>query len=82
LAPWLWIPPAFATLGIIHFSLWPCQKLRRTVYQKNKECEKNGKHSTLQEFMLHTKNITYLLIVAALVGITGFWLFLTDRDED
>jgi hypothetical protein len=27
---------------------------------------------TLQEFMLHTKNITYVLIVAALLGITGF----------
>ena len=37
---------------------------------------------TLQEFMLHTKNLTYLLIVAALIGITGFWLFLTDRDEE
>jgi hypothetical protein len=37
---------------------------------------------TLQEFMLHTKNITYLLIIAALVGITGFWLFLNGRDDD
>jgi uracil phosphoribosyltransferase len=37
---------------------------------------------TLQEFMLHTKNITYVIIVAALVGITAFWLFLTGRDED
>ena len=37
---------------------------------------------TLQDFMLHTKNVTYVLIVAALVGITGFWVFLTGRDED
>jgi len=37
---------------------------------------------TLQEFMLHTKNITYVLIVAALLGISGFWLFLTGRDEE
>ena len=37
---------------------------------------------TLHDFMLHTKNIVYILIVAALLGITGFWLFLTDRDED
>ena len=37
---------------------------------------------TLQEFMLHTKNITYILIVAALLGITGFWLFLTGRGDD
>jgi hypothetical protein len=37
---------------------------------------------TLQEFMTYTKGITYLLMAAILVGITGFWLFLTDRDED
>ncbi len=38
--------------------------------------------NTLQEFMLHTKNITYVLMVGALLGITGFWLFLTERDDD
>ena len=37
---------------------------------------------TLHEFMLHTKSVTYVLIVAALLGITGFWLFLTERDEE
>ena len=37
---------------------------------------------TLQEFMLHTENITYILIVAALIGITFFFRFLTDRDDD
>lgn len=37
---------------------------------------------SLHEFMLHTKNITYLLIVGALVGIGCFWLFLTGRDDD
>ena len=37
---------------------------------------------TLQDFMLHTKNITYVLMVAALLGITAFWLFLTGRDEE
>ena len=37
---------------------------------------------TLHEFMLQTKNVIYVLIVAALLGITGFWLFLTDRDEE
>ena len=37
---------------------------------------------TLQEFMLHTKNITYILIVAALVGIAGFWRFLSERDDE
>jgi hypothetical protein len=38
--------------------------------------------NTLQEFMLHTKNITYVLMVVALLGIAGFWLFLTERDDD
>jgi len=37
---------------------------------------------TLQNFMLHTENITYILIVAALIGLTGFWIFLSGRDED
>lgn len=37
---------------------------------------------TLQDFMLQTKNITYVLIVIALVGIAGFWRFLTDRDDE
>ncbi len=37
---------------------------------------------TLQAFMLHTKNITYVLMVAALIGITGFWLFLTEHDDE
>lgn len=37
---------------------------------------------TLQEFMLHTKNIIYILIVLALLGMTAFWGFLTGRDED
>ncbi|MDM8539897.1 hypothetical protein QUF75_15230 [Desulfococcaceae bacterium HSG7] len=37
---------------------------------------------TLQEFLTYTKGIAYLLIAAILVSVTGFWLFLTDRDED
>lgn len=37
---------------------------------------------TLQEFMLHTHNVIYLLAGVSLVAITGFWLFLTGRDED
>lgn len=36
---------------------------------------------TLQEFMLHTKNIVYLLMAAGLVGLPLFWRFLTERDE-
>ena len=37
---------------------------------------------TLQDYMLHTESITYILIVGALVGITFFYRFLTDRDDD
>jgi hypothetical protein len=32
--------------------------------------------------MLHTESITYILIVAALIAITFFYRFLTDRDDD
>ena len=32
--------------------------------------------------MLHTESITYIIIVAALIGITFFYRFLTDRDDD
>lgn len=37
---------------------------------------------TLQDFMARTEGITYLLIIAALISVTGFWLFLTARDDD
>ena len=37
---------------------------------------------TLHDFMVYTKGITYILIVLALLGITGFWLFLTGGDEE
>lgn len=37
---------------------------------------------TLQEFMLHTKNIIYPLILVALLAMLGFWRFLTARDDD
>lgn len=36
---------------------------------------------TLQEFMLHTKNIIYILIVLALVAFPLFWRFLNGRDD-
>jgi hypothetical protein len=41
-----------------------------------------GAIHTLHEFMFRTETITYLLVVAALFAITGFWLFLTGRDEE
>jgi hypothetical protein len=37
---------------------------------------------TLHDYMLHTDSITYILIVGALIGITFFYRFLTDRDDD
>ena len=37
---------------------------------------------TLQEYMLHTESITYILIVGALLAITFFWLFLSQHDDD
>ena len=38
--------------------------------------------NTLHEFMLRTESMTYILIVMALIGITGFWLFLSGQDAD
>ena len=37
---------------------------------------------TLQEFMLHTKNIIYILMVLVLVAMPLFWKFLNGTDED
>jgi hypothetical protein len=32
--------------------------------------------------MLRTESITYIIIVAALIGMTFFYRFLTERDDD
>lgn len=37
---------------------------------------------TLQDFMTHTKGVVYIIMVVALISITAFWRFLTDRDDD
>lgn len=37
---------------------------------------------TLQDFMTHTKNVIYVLMVVILIGMAGFWSFLSGRDED
>ena len=42
----------------------------------------DGIFYTLQEFMTYTENVTYILIVAILLGMLGFWNFLVERDED
>jgi hypothetical protein len=41
-----------------------------------------GIYYTLQDFLLHTESITYLLMGAGLLGMLGFWFFLTGRDEE
>ncbi len=41
-----------------------------------------GVYYTLQDFLTHTKSVTYILIVAVLLAMAGFVRFLTDRDED
>jgi len=37
---------------------------------------------TLQEFMIHTENISYIIMGVSLISITLFWIFLSGRDED
>ena len=37
---------------------------------------------TLQDFMLHTKNIVYILIVLALVALPAFWKFLSGGEDE
>jgi len=37
---------------------------------------------TLQDFLAHTKGVSYILIVLILLGMLGFWNFLVERDED
>jgi hypothetical protein len=41
-----------------------------------------GGFFTLQDFMYFTKSVTYVIMVGALIAVTAFWLYLTDRDED
>lgn len=36
---------------------------------------------SLQEFMMFSKNITYLIMGGALILLPLFWVFLTDKDE-
>jgi hypothetical protein len=37
---------------------------------------------SLHDFMFHTESITYIIVVAALIGLPLFWRFLTERDND
>jgi len=38
--------------------------------------------STLQDFMLYTKGSAYILVGVMLLGMLGFWRYLSGRDED
>ena len=42
----------------------------------------DGIFHTLQEFMTHTKGVTYIFIIVILLAMLGFWNFLVERDED
>ena len=37
---------------------------------------------TLQDFLTHTKGVTYIIIVLTLIGMLLFWKFLAARDDD
>jgi len=37
---------------------------------------------TLQDFMVYTKGAAYYLMGLMVLGILGFWLYLTGRDEE
>jgi len=36
---------------------------------------------TLQDFMTHSKTITYFVMAGILIALPLFWRFLTGRDE-
>ena len=42
----------------------------------------DGIFYTLQEFMTYTKGVTYVIMVAALLSMIGFWRFLAGNDDD
>jgi len=37
---------------------------------------------TLQDFMVYTKGAAYYLMGLMVLGILGFWLYITGRDEE
>ena len=37
---------------------------------------------TLQDFLTHTKGVSYIIIVLTLIGMLMFWKFLTARDDE
>ena len=52
--------------------------------QRIKESTENtmdGIH-TFQEFMLHTKNIVYIIIILILLAMPAIWRFLAGHDDE
>lgn len=37
---------------------------------------------TYLNFLMHTKAVIYILIIASLIGIACFWNFLAGKDKD
>ena len=37
---------------------------------------------TLHDFLVHVKGGAYFLMGAIVLGLLGFWLFITGRDDD
>jgi hypothetical protein len=37
---------------------------------------------TFQEYVLHTKNIIYVLMVLILLAMPAIWAFLSGKDDD
>ncbi len=37
---------------------------------------------TLHDFLVYTKGAAYILMGLILLGVLGFWLYLTGRDEE
>jgi hypothetical protein len=37
---------------------------------------------TLHDFMVYTKGAAYYLMGLMVLGVLGFWLYLTGRDEE
>lgn len=38
--------------------------------------------NSLHDLMVHTKGVTYALMGLVLIGMVGFWLFLSGREQD
>ncbi len=37
---------------------------------------------TLHDFLVYTKGAAYILMAVSVLGVLGFWLYITGRDEE